>query len=113
MILPATVEERIIQQHRRTAANAAGWLFYQGFSPAKRALAWLINLVVPAAFTHDRRVIAELCLARTRHEVDDAISTLHRAPASDHAFIRGTMGCRVSGRRLAAVAGRLLERNQA
>lgn len=105
----ASIAERITQHHGRPPATAANWLFYQGLPPAKRPLAWLISLFSPAAFTHDRLVVSELSSARTRQEVDDAIGMLHRAPAYEHAFVRSTLGCRVSGRRLAAVAGRLLE----
>ncbi len=108
MGLPITIEQRISQQLERPPSEVAPWLFYQGFSPSKRLLARLINRCAPAAFTHDRMVIADLCSARNRQEVDDAIALLHRAPAYEHAFVRGTLGCRLSGRRLAALASRLL-----
>lgn len=106
----ASIGERITQLYGYPPAATANWLFYQGLPPAKRPLAWLINLFSPSVFTHDRLVVSELSSARTRQEVDDAIGMLHRAPAYEHAFVRATLGCRVSGRRLAAVAGRLLEK---
>jgi hypothetical protein len=106
--MPIQFAERIVQQRGVSAENVRRWVFSQGLPPLKRPLAWVLGIFADRAFAHDRLVVEEFCRAQTREEVTDAINLLHRAPVYEHAFVRSTLGCRISGRRLAALADALL-----
>lgn len=106
--MPIQFAERIIQQRGVSAEKVRRWVFARGLPPLKRPLAWVLRVVAERAFAHDHLVVEEFCKAQTREEVTDAINLLHRAPVYEHAFVRGTLGCRISGRRLAALADELM-----
>lgn len=111
--MPSTVAERIIQRRKIAAAAVQRWVLTEALPPMRRPLAKLVGLFPGEAFTHDRLVVEEFCKARSRAEADDAISLLHRAPAYEHAFVRSTLGCRISGRRLAELADGLFREETA
>lgn len=106
--MPIQFAERIVQQRGIAAENVRRWVFAQGLPPLKRPLAWVLEIFVRGAFAHDYLVVEEFCRAQTREEVTDAINLLHRAPIYEHSFVRGTLGCRISGRRLATLADALM-----
>lgn len=103
-----TLAERISQRHGIAPERVADWVFRHGIPPAKRLLVTLVGPIAGGAFSHDRQVAEDFCRATNREQVTDAINLLHRAPVYEHAFVRGTLGCRLSGRRLAALADDLL-----
>lgn len=106
--MPIQFAERIVQQRGIAPEDVRRWVFSQGLPPVKRPLAWVLQGFAKRAFAHDRLVVEEFCRAHTREQVTDAINLLHRAPVYEHAFVRNTLGCRISGRRLAALADALL-----
>ena len=106
--MPITLAERIHQRHGIAPDRVPDCVFRQGLPPGKRLLVLLVRPFARDAFAHDLQVAEDFCRATSREGVTDAINLLHRAPVYEHAFVRGTLGCRISGRRLAALADDLL-----
>lgn len=106
--MPITLAERICQRHGVAPERVPDWVFRQRLPPGKRLLIVLVRPFARDAFAHDLQVVEDFCRATSCAEVTDANSLLHRAPVYEHAFVRGTLGCRISGRRLAALADGLL-----
>lgn len=107
----ASIAERILQRRGGSLETTQQWVFRQGLPPTRRPVAWLVGLFARDAFSHDRLVVTEFCRAKSRSDVADAINLLHRAPAYEHGFVRHTLGCRISGRRLSALAAELFARD--
>ncbi len=102
--MPVQLADQVVQKFGVAAHRVPDWVFRRGLPPMKRPLAWLLRPFAARAFSHDRLVVEEFCRATSREQVKDAVNLLHRAPAYEHAFVRHTLGCRISGRRLTALA---------
>jgi hypothetical protein len=106
--MPITLAELICQRHGIAPERVPARVFRQGLPPGKRLLVILVRTFAGGAFAHDLQVAEDFCRATHREAATDAIDLLHRAPVYQHSFVRGTLGCRISGRRLAALADDLL-----
>jgi hypothetical protein len=70
----------------------------------KRPWWHLAARIASSAFEHDRLLIREVCGATSLHDVSIAIESSHYQRKINPSFWRNTLGLRVSGRRLHAIA---------
>lgn len=96
--------ERIAEKHRLSPPAVVEWLFYASIDPWKRPLVRVIRNLKPTAFAHDLQAVKDAAAANRLALIYEAVNLLQRVPEVERTFVRESLGCRVSGRRLLDVA---------
>ncbi len=104
-----TLRHRLAKQLACDASAVGSWALLECVSPTKRPLYRLARWIQPSAFTQDVSVVEDALNALRPEQVKLAIADLHDPARRRRVFWRDSLGLRVSGRRLLAVALRGFE----
>lgn len=99
---------RFAQRHNLPPESALRRLFLEAVPRWQRPFVRLHSRIRPRLYAGDWRLIAELAKATTMQGVDDALDRWHHSAGHFESFGRNHLHWRVSGRRVLALAGALL-----
>lgn len=104
-----TLRHRLAKQLACDPSAVGGWALLECVPPTKRPIYRLARWIQPAVFAQDLSVVEDALNALRPEEVKLAIADLHDPARRRRVFWRDTLGLRVSGRRLLALALRGFE----
>ena len=99
-----TLRQRLATLRACEPAEVSPWALMECVSPWKRPLYRLACWIQPKAFAQDVSVVEDALNATRPEQVKLAIADLHDPARRRRVFWRDSLGLRVSGRRLLAVA---------
>ena len=104
---------RFAQRHNLPPESALRRLFLEAVPRWQRPFVRIHSRIRPRLYAGDHRLIAELAKATTMQGVDDALDRWHHSAGHFDSFGRNHFHWRVSGRRVLALAGALLNGHSA
>ena len=94
----------LTRQYGLSEEAAQRLLFRRGVGPWKWPLVWLLLRRRPEIFRADREVLRFVAQTSNPSQFEDAIETIHTRLLTEQPFWRGTLGLRVSSKRLRSLA---------
>jgi hypothetical protein len=83
-------------------------VFWNALHPQVKPMAFLISCLRPSFFRSDLDCIRSIATAETKQEIRVIIASLQYDPTFNRGFFRGFLRVRISGRRLARLASKVL-----
>lgn len=99
-----TLRQRLARLRACEVAEVGSWALLECVSPWKRPAYRLARWLEPKAFSQDVSVVEDALNATRPDQVKLAIADLHDPARRRAVFWRDSLGLRVSGRRLLAIA---------